>query len=81
MLQRVQGRIKYVKKDLVHQGKRIPPGNQENTIEGKKKGGGGVSVLEAFGKIQQQGSIKELTIILRLIVWRLELKVTGRIKE
>lgn len=36
MLHKVQGRIGYVKKDLVHQHKRIPPGNQENIMEEKK---------------------------------------------
>lgn len=80
MLQKVQGRIGYVRKDLVHQHKRIPPGNQENIIEEKKNGGGG-SVSKVFSKLQQQGAIKELTVILRLIVWRLELKLTGRMKE
>lgn len=80
MLHKVQGRIGYVKKDLVHQHKRIPPGNQENIME-EKKNWWVFSVSKAFSKIQQQRASKELTVILSCIVWRLELKMTGSTKE
>lgn len=77
MLQKVQGRIRYGRKKLFHQCIIIPPGNQENMEENKKGGWGGIgSVSKYFSNIQQQGSIKELTILLRGIVWRLELKMT-----
>lgn len=79
MLRKVQGRIGCVNKDLVHQHKRIPLENQENIIQGKKIGEGSFQKLSV--KFSNRGTIKRLTIILRLTAWMLELKMTVRMKE